>query len=226
MVKIFIDPGHGGAVSGAIGNGLQEKNVTLAIAIRIRDMLLSEFDGVSVQMSRTGDQTLPLEERTKAANSWGADYFLSIHINAGGGTGFEDYIYTNPNSKTADLRTSLHSEIIKLVDFQDRGKKMANFHVLRESNMAACLTENGFIDHPSDAAKLQSNSFINSLVRGHVNGLAKAFNLKKQQYHKVIKGDTVYSISKEYGSTIAQIKSWNNLDTQYTIRIGQNLRVK
>ena len=99
MTKIFIDPGHGGTDPGAVGNGLQEKNLTLSIATQIRDMLVSEYENVEVRMSRTGDTTLSLTERTNMANSWGADYFLSVHINAGGGTGFESFIHTTKSSR-------------------------------------------------------------------------------------------------------------------------------
>jgi N-acetylmuramoyl-L-alanine amidase len=93
MVKIFIDPGHCGSDSGAVGNGLEEKNLTLQIATDLNNILLNEYEGVSVMLSRTNDQTFSLSERTIAANNWGADYYLSIHINSGGGTGLESYIY-------------------------------------------------------------------------------------------------------------------------------------
>ena len=73
MVKIFIDPGHGGTDPGAVGNGLQEKNLTLQIATRVKNILLAEYNNVSVLMSRTGDTSLSLQERTNQANAWGAD---------------------------------------------------------------------------------------------------------------------------------------------------------
>ena len=95
--------------------------------------------------------------------------------------------------------------------------------------MPALLTENGFIDNTNDAAKLKTASFIESLARGHVNGIVKCFNLPKKNtvvYHTVVSGDTVYSLSKRYGSTAQQIKDWNSLDSNYTIRIGQVLKVK
>ncbi|NMD70133.1 N-acetylmuramoyl-L-alanine amidase [Bacillus sp. DNRA2] len=180
MVKIFIDPGHGGSDSGAVGNGLQEKNLTLQIASGVRHILENEYVGVSVLMSRTGDQTVSLSQRTNAANSWGADYYLSIHINSGGGTGFESYIYPGVGAPTTTYRNAIHDEVLKVVNFVDRGKKSADFHVLRESNMDAVLTENGFIDNINDATKLRSASFIDALARGHANGLARAFNLQKK----------------------------------------------
>ncbi|MGD6873029.1 N-acetylmuramoyl-L-alanine amidase [Sutcliffiella horikoshii] len=228
MVKVFIDPGHGGTDPGAVGNGLQEKNLTLQISTRIRDMLVNEYNDVSVLMSRTGDQTLTLTQRTNAANSWVADFLLSVHINAGGGTGYEDFIYPGVGAPTTTYQTLIHEEVMKLVNFRDRGKKTANFHMLRESNMPALLTENGFIDNAEDAAKLKLASFIESIARGHVNGLVRSFNLTRKTsaiYHTVVAGDTVYSLSQRYGSTVQQIRDWNNLDSNYTIVVGQVLLV-
>ncbi|MCU9612750.1 N-acetylmuramoyl-L-alanine amidase [Caldibacillus lycopersici] len=179
MVKIFIDPGHGGLDAGAVANGLQEKNLTLQIAQKMKTFL-EEYENVSIRMSRTGDQTVSLTERTNAANSWGADFYISVHINAGGGTGFESYVYTSVPTRTRTIQDHIHDEILKLVNLTNRGQKQANFHVLRESHMDAVLTENGFIDTVADANKLKNSSFINSIARGHVNGLAKAFNLQKK----------------------------------------------
>src|SRR5699024_10120128 len=109
MVKIFLDPGHGGIDAGAVGNGLLEKNVTLKIAIDIRKYLAG-YKNVSIKMSRTTDKTVTLTERTRMANNWGANYFLSIHINAGGGTGFESYIYRGLSitGTTANKRKTIH----------------------------------------------------------------------------------------------------------------------
>jgi N-acetylmuramoyl-L-alanine amidase len=163
-----------------LGNGLQEKNLTLQIATTLIDILLNEFEGVSVLLSRTSDQTVSLSERTNAANNWGADLYLSIHINAGGGTGFESYIYPGVGSPTTTYQDIIHDEILKVVDFANRGKKSANFHVLRETMMPALLTENGFIDNTNDANKLKSPSFLTSIARGHANGLARAFNLSRK----------------------------------------------
>lgn len=227
MVKIFIDPGHGGTDPGGVANNLTEKALTLKIGIRIRDILLAEYNNVSILMSRTTDVTRSLTERTNAANAWGADFFLSIHTNAGGGTGYEDYIYPGSVAPVTTYQDHVHAEILKVVNFSDRGQKTANFHVLRESNMPALLTENGFIDNVNDANKLKTTSFIESIARGHVNGIVKCFNLpKKATYHTVVSGDTVYSLSQQYGSTIQQIKTWNNLDNNYSIYPGQVLRVK
>lgn len=180
-MKIFIDPGHGGKDSGATGFGLQEKHLTLQISKKIVSMLQA-YENVSIRLSRTTDKNVSLRARTNMANNWGADFLLSVHVNAGGGTGYEDYIYNGPILKTtASIRATIHQAITKQIhDIRNRGKKRANFHMLRESNMPAMLTENLFIDHPSDSEKLTNQSYINKIATGHVHGIVNAFQLKKK----------------------------------------------
>src|SRR5690625_3326805 len=114
MTKLFIDPGHGGRDPGATANGLQEKDICLTIVLKLWDILNQEYDGHAIKLSRTTDQTMTLKERTDLANRFGADYLISVHINAGGGTGFESYIYNgkfNEKAKTNRLRHVIHDEI-------------------------------------------------------------------------------------------------------------------
>lgn len=80
--RIVIDPGHGGHDPGAVGaSGLQEKDVVLAIGLKLRELFREEL-GVDVVMTRSTDVFIPLEERTAIANKVGADLFLSVHANA------------------------------------------------------------------------------------------------------------------------------------------------
>ncbi|WP_027410377.1 N-acetylmuramoyl-L-alanine amidase [Anoxybacteroides tepidamans] len=181
MVKIVLDAGHGGTDSGAVGNGLLEKNLTLNIVKKIGDML-KDYEGVEVIYTRTDDRFIELSERATIANRAKADFFLSVHINAGGGTGFESYIYNGKVSSAAiAYQNVIHQEIMKSIgNVNDRGKKRANYAVLRETNMPAILTENLFIDSAGDAAKLKSEQFLLQVAHGHVEGIAKAFGLKKK----------------------------------------------
>jgi N-acetylmuramoyl-L-alanine amidase len=80
--RIVVDPGHGGHDPGAVGpSGVQEKDVVLAIGLRLRELFKEEL-GVDVVMTRSTDVFIPLEERTAIANKVGADLFLSVHANA------------------------------------------------------------------------------------------------------------------------------------------------
>lgn len=173
----MLDPGHGGKDPGAVGNGLQEKDLTLKIALKIKDMLTA-YEDVRVNMTRNQDVTLSLKQRTDAANAWGADYLMSIHINAGGGTGFESFIYTGSSGITVANQNVIHGKIMEQLNVRDRGKKSGNLHMLRESKMPAILTECLFIDTKSDAGKLKDESFLDKVALGHVNGLVAAYGLK------------------------------------------------
>lgn len=80
--RIVVDPGHGGHDPGALGpDGAQEKDVVLAIGLRLAGKLREEL-GVDVVMTRSTDIFIPLEERTAIANKVNADLFVSIHANA------------------------------------------------------------------------------------------------------------------------------------------------
>lgn len=80
---IVLDPGHGGAQDGARGpNGLEESVVALSLALRVKKALQAKLPATRVVLTRTGDRTVTLEERSAIANGVDADLFVSIHLNA------------------------------------------------------------------------------------------------------------------------------------------------
>jgi N-acetylmuramoyl-L-alanine amidase len=80
--RIVVDPGHGGKDCGATGcRRIAEKDITLALAKALKENLEARI-GCKVILTRTGDQFLTLEERTRIANDAKADLFISIHANA------------------------------------------------------------------------------------------------------------------------------------------------
>jgi N-acetylmuramoyl-L-alanine amidase len=186
LTKIYLDAGHGGKDPGAVGNGLYEKNLTLAIAQKIEKALKTNYENVEVLTSRTSDVYLTLDQRTDKANTWKADVFLSVHINSSTNVqakGFSTYVYPNVDARTVSLQNVLHAEVFRAVSgykVTDLGKKQADFHVLRETNMIAILSENFFISSVSDTALLKQDAFIQRIADGHVLGLEKFFGLKKK----------------------------------------------
>lgn len=179
--KIKWDKGHGGSDPGAVKNGLQEKVLVHKIVEYAMAYMGGNYTGFQQSVTRKGDQTLSLTERTNMANTWGADLFVSVHINAGGGKGFESFIYNgNVSSATQAFQNALHAEIMAAMKKEgattDRGKKRANFAVLRQTKMIACLTENLFID-TSDANFLKKESFLKAVGEAHARGVAKFLGL-------------------------------------------------
>lgn len=185
MVKLYIDAGHGGKDSGAVGNGLYEKNVVLDLAKRI-EAKLKQYKNVQVLQSRTTDVFLELSERANKANQWGADCFISLHLNSFGDSsakGFETFIYNGTvDSATIAFQNVMHTEIFRQIgpNTVDRGKKRANFAVLRESNMKAILGENLFVSNPAESALLKQPTFLDKVAQGYVNGLEKFYGLVKE----------------------------------------------
>ena len=97
---IVVDAGHGYQDGGASANNLQEKELTLAIALKLRDNLKAA--GATVIMTRSTDKYLTLAQRVSVANNANADLFFSVHANSStnpAGHGMETYYYDTGNTR-------------------------------------------------------------------------------------------------------------------------------
>ncbi|HSQ42380.1 MAG TPA: N-acetylmuramoyl-L-alanine amidase [Fibrobacteraceae bacterium] len=101
---IIIDPGHGGKDPGAIGAKAQEKDIALAVGLKLRDKLRKA--GFIVRMTRDDDTFVELRDRPAMASKWEGDLFLSLHCNAVEGKkrrrkteGFKVYILREAESE-------------------------------------------------------------------------------------------------------------------------------
>lgn len=185
-MKVTLDPGHNlsGVDTGAEGNGIREQDKTLDICLRLRPLL--QANGIEVLLTREGElvtglsseYTLnqSLQTRCDLSNAAKADLFVSIHINSGGGTGEEVLIYgTGGKAETAANKLLYY---LQQVDgWANRGVKVQNVMVLRNTDAPAILTENGFIDCASDATKLKDPDFLQSLAVAHAKGICDYFGI-------------------------------------------------
>ena len=179
--RIVIDPGHGGYQPGAVGNGLVEKYLTLSISHSIKSQLL-KYD-CEVKMTRETDLDISLLDRAIMANTWGADVFVSVHINAGGGTGYEDFVWDGGVRKnTLEFQKVFHDgSMTVLSNFRDRGVKKYNFSVLRNTEMPAILAENLFIDSKIDSDWLKSPQNLHKLGVAQADAIARYLSLELKQ---------------------------------------------
>jgi len=173
--KIVIDPGHGGKDPGATAHGLKEKNVTLAVAKRLKPALEKEL-GCQVVLTRDDDRFLGLEERTAFANTQGADLFLSLHLNAHSSAkahGFETYslnLSTNPEAmRVAALEnaTSTH----QLSDLQD---------------ILSSIMKNSKIAESSRLARLVNDAVLRGMAAGADGGKMKNHGVKQAPFYVLI----------------------------------------
>lgn len=113
---VVLDPGHGGHDPGAVGpSGLQEKDVVLDIALKLRE-ILSNDPSLEIHLTRDRDIFIPLEERTAIARKKEADLFVSIHANASpnrSARGVETYLLNWTNDEEA-MRVAARENYISM----------------------------------------------------------------------------------------------------------------
>ena len=153
MAKVFIGVGHGGSDPGAAGNGFQEKDLNLSIALECRNYLTRH--GVEVKISRETDLTSSLTERIQQCNAASPDLALDIHNNAGGGDGAEVYHHFG-GGKGKTLAENILAEIVNIGQ-NSRGAKIKKnsagkdyFGFIRQTAAPAVIVECAFVDNAAD----------------------------------------------------------------------------
>lgn len=185
MPKVYVDAGHGGNDTGAVANGLREKDIALSIARRVEADLRRH--GVDVRMSRTDDTSLTLQQRTDDANRWGADALVSIHLNAAAAqqaNGFEVWHSVRPDSPGRKLAALIAEELDTRTTLANRGTKSKvnvagrdYYHIIRESRAPAVIVEVGFITNPTDAAYLREWDNQATIAEAIVRGILRFFGV-------------------------------------------------
>jgi N-acetylmuramoyl-L-alanine amidase len=174
---IVVDPGHGGTDPGARAGNVSEKNLTLAISKLLTDELAAQ--GATVIMTRKTDVAVSLGERANIANRNNADLFLSVHINSTAGRPQTGVItFHHRNSQVSKLLAEcINREIAKVSKLPDLGVwsdgriYQNGFAVLRNTKMPGVLLELGFINHPTDRARMVTADFQKSVAQAVVRGV-------------------------------------------------------
>ena len=186
-IKIYIDQGHNPRDfnTGAEGNGYFEQDITYDIGIRLYNLLLSnpEFEP---RLSRPTPDTVrgtsnssSLRVRVDEANDWGADIYLSLHVNSAANsnaTGNEALVYGPSSTVAVNLGTQILEQLTLTTGLRNRGiVYRPGLYVLRETEMPAVLVEMGFISNSYDADLLVSSPYLFST--GIYRGILKYYGL-------------------------------------------------
>ncbi len=183
---VVLDPGHGGYDPGAVAYGLEEKDLNLKLALKVANRL----GDVKVLLTRESDIFVSLADRVALGRRAGADLFLSLHANAGGGKGFESFIYRGLSDQdpAAGMQRTVHRQVmdsIKGWEIVDRGMKRAAFYVLKHNPNPAVLIESLFLDNIREASIWREAFFVEALASGVVRGVQAALNLKVDAKKKI-----------------------------------------
>lgn len=178
-IKVCIDAGHGGKAPtgdpGAVNGSKHEAVAALAIAKKVGAKLKAK--GVTVKYTRSSDKYVTLANRCRISNEFGADAFVSIHLNAAMNTdaaGIETWRYEKAGIKTKQLAESVQAELIKATGARDRGVRTTEtLYVLKKTEAPAVLIECGFISNRGESERLADGEYQNTIARGIAQGVLK-----------------------------------------------------
>lgn len=183
--KIYIDQGHNpvNPNAGSEGNGFREQDIVYEIGQQTAALLRSY--GFDVRLSRPTpttqlgtSNTTSLAARVNDANSWGADYFISLHTNASDNTsasGMEAFVYSRTSPADA-LAENILLQLGYATGLRNRGVFVRpGLYVLRKTQMPATLVELGFITNPVDAELMAYSPQL--FAAGITNGVLAYFGM-------------------------------------------------
>ncbi|MFH1149381.1 MAG: N-acetylmuramoyl-L-alanine amidase [Actinomycetota bacterium] len=167
---VCIDPGHGARDTGALENGVGEKDVNLDIALRARRLL--EEKGYRVVMTRDSDTNPSLAERCAIANGSGASVFVSIHNNARPPDvqGTTTYHFRD-SSDGRLLALYVQKEVVRSIERPDRGTRGSRLYVVSNVTMPSALLEAVFLTDPDEAALIKDPDFRERVAEGVAAGV-------------------------------------------------------
>jgi N-acetylmuramoyl-L-alanine amidase len=167
---IVLDAGHGGFDRGGVpGQRISEKDKTLDVALRLRQILRAS--GYRVVMTRDGDYFVPLPTRVAIANSYRDATFVSIHFNCAprsGANGIETYYY---RGDSANLAARIHRNVVAGAPSENRGIRRRGFYVIRKTAIPSVLVECGFLTNPTEGQLSLTAQYRQQLAQEIANGI-------------------------------------------------------
>lgn len=192
-ITAVIDAGHGGKYAGSNGNGLSEKNITLGIAQKIKE--LSKEYNIKIVMTRNNDALVgnatdlqeDLHNRVDISNNAKADIFVSIHINATAEnttslSGFDAYISgKNEHPKDRQLATTLLNSLKDIYSVNDTiQQREVGITVLDKNTCPSVCIECGYITNAKDAAFISNAANQEKVARKILEGIVQYGNAQAE----------------------------------------------
>lgn len=177
-MKWYLDFGHGGKDSGALGkNNTKESDIVLKIGLILKEIL--EKSNEKVITTRENNTYYTLLQRCTKANKENCDYFISLHMNSSTNTsakGTETWVY-NLNSKISTLGKNLTSNLSKNLNTPNRGvKESKKFSVLKNTKMPAIIIEIDFISKPEIEDLCKKENYLQKVAKTIASTLLNFIN--------------------------------------------------
>ena len=187
MKTIILSAGHGGSDSGAVGNGVREKDVNLAVTLATRDWLNTNYEGHRLVLPRSTDVFVSLPARRDLTREVNADLFVSQHHNwwrTPDANGFGTHLHDGPlYSETMGYRDIIHDTVypyVATLGVRNRGKKRTNHWITGNIPAPTVLMEYMFLSNPKEALLASDPVVQRNLGRYTAEGIARALKLPKK----------------------------------------------
>ena len=233
VYKFALNAGHGLHTAGKrVPRELDPKETReWQLNSRICDKITALLQGYTGwEMLRLDDPTgavdAPLEERTDAANAWGAQEYYSVHHNANegrpwNGGGIAVYVYTNASAAAKAMQSQLYEALIRNTGLKgNRATPLgtANFHELRETKMPAVLMELGFMDSRVDAPIILTEEYADQCAAAIAEIIVQRGRLKPKATTPYLVRVTAQELNVRAGAgTIHKIVTQVKKGEVYTI---------
>jgi len=181
MKKIYINPGHSDKDPGAVGYEV-ERELAVKIAQYMSAYLLAHYE--CEVMIGSGDDLMAI---CREANTWKAALFVSIHLNAGEGDGFECYVYSKARVPLGELFAKYVQEAgqnLRLYGAAPGVKINPNWTVLKYTNMPAILNEGAFVDNLKDIQDWNEDHELQALGIAYAKAAAEFLELEEKAQPK------------------------------------------
>ena len=197
-MKWYLDFGHGGKDSGAIGtNKTKESDTVLKIGMMVKENLENALEKVIT--TRENDKYYSLNYRTTKANNENCDYFISIHLNAStnpSAKGCEVWIY-DENSKLKNLANNLCNNLSTKINTPNRKVKYSKkLSVLKNTKMPSLLIEVDFISNKEVENYLKNDKYLKDIA-DTISSTLLSFVNKSIVDDKVFSNGSICSGSKD-----------------------------
>ena len=179
--KVVIDPGHGGKDVGATGaSGLYEKDFTLNLSKKVKEILEKE-QKIQVYMIREDDTFISTKDkyRPKFANELDADLYISIHGNTfedSEVSGTETYYYHEKFKLFAEI---MHKHVANSTGFNDRGVRVKDLFVVKDTDMPSVLLEIGYLTNPQEEQKMLNDELQYSVAEAIGDGVTEYLKIMR-----------------------------------------------
>lgn len=178
---VVIDAGHGGRAPGATKQGVNEKDIDLAIALQLKDILEKSDENIGVYFTRTDDSNPTFDQRVQLANKSNANLFISIHNNSTrsgrmSGTKGTQVMYNESSEASRQFAQICLDKVTSEIGSKNKGLVEGDsIYIIRTSEVPVALIEVGFMTNQEELDLLRTRDYQRSTARGIYNAIIEAF---------------------------------------------------